>query len=109
MSKSVVLYMSNWCSHSQDTRRALSEWGVPFRDINIKEDRAAAARVREWVGYESVPTVVLAEGDGLEPYEPPRPLPPGSSPRGVDRGSVTTEASREQLRAWLTRHGMLQG
>jgi glutaredoxin len=109
MSKSVVLYMSDWCSHSQDTGRALAEWGVPYRGINIKEDRAAAARVREWTGFESVPTVVLAEGNSADPYEPPASLPPGSGPRGVDRGSIITEASREQLRAWLTRHGLLQG
>ena len=108
MPKSIMLYMSNWCSQSQDTKRALSEWGVPFRGINVKEDRAAAARVRELVGFESVPTVVLVEGDDLVPCEPPAPLPPGSSPRGVDRGSIITEASREQLRAWLTKNGLLQ-
>jgi glutaredoxin len=107
MSKRVVVYMSPWCGTSTNTQRALTEWGVPAKYINIKEDRDAAARVRRWVGFESVPTVVIAEGDSVEPFEPPAPLPAGTSPRGVDRGSMLTEASRDQLQGWLTRHGLL--
>jgi len=107
MSRQIVVYVSPWCYTSQDTQRALEEWGLPATFINIKEDRAAAARVKEWVGFESVPTVLIAEGDGLEPVEPPAPLPRGASPRGVDRGSMITEANRSQLRTWLVGHGML--
>ena len=108
MSRRVVAYLSPWCSQSQDTKRALEEWGVPCTVVDIKADLAAAARLRKWVGFESVPTVVIAEGESLEPYEPPKPLMPGSGPRGIDRGSVITEASRADLRAWLVRHGLLE-
>ena len=107
MSKRVVVYMSPWCGTSTNTQRALTEWGVPARYINVKEDRDAAARVRQWVGFESVPTVLIAEGDSVEPFEPPAPLPAGTSPRGVDRGSMLTEASRDQLQAWLIKNGLL--
>ena len=107
MAKHVVVYMSPWCYTSQDTQRALDEWGVPAAFINIKEDRAAAARVKGWVGFESVPTVVVAEGDSVEPFEPPAALPAHSSPRGLDRGSLITEASRNQLRDWLVKHEVL--
>ncbi len=107
MSKRIVVYMSPWCGTSSDTQRALNEWGLPATFVNIKEDRAAAARVRKWVGFESVPTVILAEDDSLEPCEEPASLPSGASPRGVDRGSMITEASRIQLRAWLVKHGLL--
>lgn len=107
MAKRVVLYMSAWCYQSQDTQRALAEWGVPATIVNINQDSDAASRVKGWVGFESVPTVVVAEGDSLEPYEPPAPLARGASPRGGDRGSLITEANREQLRAWLVKHGML--
>ncbi|MGQ9489818.1 MAG: glutaredoxin family protein [Anaerolineae bacterium] len=107
MSKQIVVYVSPWCYSSQDTERALNEWGVPARFINIKEDLVAAARLKGWVGFESVPTVVLAEGDSLEPCEPPAPLSAGKSPRGIDRGSMITEATRAQLRNWLVRHGIL--
>jgi glutaredoxin len=108
MAKRVVVYMSPWCGTSTDTQRALTEWGVPARFINIKEDRDAAARVRSWVGFESVPTVVLAEEESVLPYEPPAPLPSGSSPRGIDRGSMITEAGRPALRAWLVKNELLQ-
>jgi glutaredoxin len=107
MSKQVVVYMSPWCYNSKDTQQAFSEWQVPARFINIKDDRAAAARVKGWVGFESVPTVLIAEGEGVEPFEPPAPLAQGASPRGVDRGSMITEANRTQLREWLVKHGML--
>ena len=107
MAKRVVVYMSPWCYTSQDTQRALSDWGVPAAFINIKEDRAAADRVKTWTGFESVPTVIIAEGESVEPFEPPAPLPARGSPRGVDRGSLITEANRQQLRAWLVKHGVL--
>ncbi len=107
MSRQVVVYMSPWCSSSADTQRALNEWGVPATFVNIKEDRNAANRLRGWVGFESVPTVVLAEEGSVEPYEAPAALPTGSSPRGIDRGSIITEATRVQLRAWLVKQGLL--
>jgi glutaredoxin len=107
MSRRVVAYVSPWCSQSQDTKRALEEWGVPCTTVDIKADREAATRLRQWVGSESVPTVVIAEGESLEPYEPPKPLMPGSGPRGIDRGSIITEASRAELRGWLVKHGLL--
>ena len=108
MSRRVFAYVSPWCSQSQDTQRALGEWGVPFTMVDVKADRDAAARLRKWVGFESVPTVVIAEGESLEPCEPPKPLMPGSGPRGIDRGSMITEASRAELRAFLVKHGLLE-
>ena len=79
MSKRVVVYMSPWCYTSKDTQSALNEWGVPATFINIKEDHAAAARVRGWVGFESVPTIVIAEGKALSPSRPRRPWPPAAA------------------------------
>jgi hypothetical protein len=54
-----------------------------------------------------VPTAVITNGDSSEPFEPPALLAPGASPRGVDRGSILTEANRVQLRAWLVKHGLM--
>jgi len=107
MTRQVVVYMSPWCSSSSDTQRALKEWEVPATFINIREDRDAAARVRGWVGFESVPTVIIAEEGSVEPFEAPADLAAGKSPRGVDRGSMITEATRVQLRSWLVKHGIL--
>jgi hypothetical protein len=55
-----------------------------------------------------VPTLVIVDGDHVEPAEPPTPLPPGRSPRGVDRGSMITEPTRSELRAWLVKNGLLE-
>jgi glutaredoxin len=107
MAKQLVVYMSPWCGNSLDAQRALKEWGVAARFINIKEDKAAAGRVKAWTGFESVPTLVIAEGDSTEPVEPPAALAPGRSPRGVDRGVMLTEPTRAELRAWLVRQGLL--
>ncbi len=107
MTRQVVVYMSPWCSTSADTQRALKEWDVPVTFINIKEDREAAARVRGWVGFESVPTIIIAEEGSVEPFEPPAELAAGKSPRGIDRGSMITEATRVQLRSWLVKHEIL--
>jgi glutaredoxin len=107
MSRRVVVFMSPWCGSSSDTQRALKEWGVDATFVNVKEDREAAARLREWVGFESVPTVFVADGGELTPTEAPLQLAKGISPRGVDRGSMITEASRPQLREWLVKQGML--
>ena len=81
MSKRLVVYMSSWCGNSLDTQRALREWNVPAHFINIKEDRAAAGRVKAWTGFESVPTLVISQGESVEPAEPPLPLTAGRSPR----------------------------
>ncbi len=107
MAKRLVMYMSPWCSTSADAQRALNEWQVNATMVNMKEDRAAAARVKGWVGFESSPTLLVAEGESLEPWEAPAPLAAGKSPRGIDRGSMLTEPTRPQLRAWLVKHGFL--
>ncbi|MCX6029993.1 MAG: hypothetical protein NT169_11945 [Chloroflexi bacterium] len=107
MSKQLVVYMSPWCGNSLDAQCALNEWGVACRFINVKEDRAASGRVKAWTGFESVPTLVIAEGDSVEPATPPVSLSPGRSPRGVDRGSMLTEPTRTELRAWLVKNGLL--
>jgi len=107
MSKNLVVYMSPWCGSSMDTQRALTEWGVTCRYVNVKEDRAAATRVRGWTGFESVPTLVIVADGGEEPYEPPAALSAGTGPRGVDRGSMLTEPTRQQLRAWLEKNQLI--
>jgi len=109
MARRLVAYISPWCPTCRDTQRALAEWNVPCTYINIQQDCQAADRVRQWTGFESVPTLVIAEADSLEPFEPPSPLAPGASPRGKDRGAMITEASRSQVRAWLIKHELLAG
>jgi glutaredoxin len=107
MPKQLVVYFTAWCPSCQDAQAALSEWGVEARRVNIARDRDAAERVRMLTGFESVPTLVVVDGDGVDPIEAPLPLPPGKGPRGIDRGTVLTEPTRTQMRTWLIKHGFL--
>jgi glutaredoxin len=107
MSKRLVAYISPWCFNCSDTREALKAWNVPAEFVDVESDAAAARRVQQWTGFRSVPTLLMAEEGSLEPFEAPASLAPGISPRGVDRGSMLTEPTRAQLRAWLIKHGLL--
>jgi glutaredoxin len=108
MSPQLVMYMSPWCINCLDTQEALAEWHVQYTSVDVKKDKAASSRVRMWTGFESVPTLIIAEDGSLDPCEPPARLAPGTSPRGIDRGSMLTEPTRKQLRAWLVQHGILE-
>ncbi len=107
MARRLVVYMSAWCLNCRDTQEALKAWGVPAEFVSIDKDAAAAGRVLAWTGYRSVPTLLIAEEGSLEPCQAPAPLARGASPHGIDRGSMLTEPSRAQLRAWLIAHGLL--
>ncbi len=53
----VVMYCTDWCPSCRRARVYLKTNNVPFKEINITRDRAAAKRVREWTGgYEATPT-----------------------------------------------------
>ncbi len=108
MAVRLVAYVTSWCPNCSDTRRALEEWGVACHYINIRQEPGTAERVRAWTGFESVPTLVIAADGSTEPAEPPAPLPRGRGPRGIDRGSMLTEPTREELRMWLVKHGLLE-
>lgn len=84
----------------------LDEHGVPYRMIDVGRDAQAASRLEQWVGYQSVPTFVIATPGKETPVEPPAALN-GHEPRGVDRGTMITEPSIQQLAEFLLRHGLL--
>ncbi len=86
-------------------RRVLRELEVPYREVDIEADEEAAAKVKRWTGFHSVPTIVVADHEGLDPALPVSPLPEGASPRGVDRGGMITEPGADQLVSFLRRHG----
>jgi glutaredoxin len=108
MAQELLFYMTAWCSSCHAAQDALTEWGVTARTINIGRDREAAARVRALTGFESVPTFVIVDGAGIDPIQPPSPLPAGRGPRGVDRGAVLTEPTNAELKAWLIKNSFLR-
>ena len=61
MAPEVVLYTRPRCPYSFRLRRKLRRRGLPFREVNIWQDAAAAAAVRAVAGgNETVPTVQVA-------------------------------------------------
>jgi len=95
------------CPFVSLARRVLAENRVTYRELLIDQDKLAERRVLEWTGFLSVPTLVAALPGETLPYVSPAPLPPGISPRGIDRGALITEPDENQLCAWLRRVGLL--
>jgi len=53
----VVLYCTPWCPACKKARAYLNEHAIPYVEVDISRDRAAAERVRNWAnGYETTPT-----------------------------------------------------
>ncbi len=106
--KRLIVYgRTSFCPDLARTQRFLDENSVPYTQINIDQDAAAGARVEQWVGHRSVPTVVVASSDTVVPVEDPAPLPAGQHARSFDRGTLITEPSNDALATFLKRHGLL--
>jgi glutaredoxin len=106
--KHLIMYSRTWgCPFITTAKQVLSDYQVPYTEIFIDQDPLAKERVIAWTGFQSVPTLVVAEMGQVTPYEPPSYLPFGETPRGVDRGTMLTEAGHEQLLGWLKRHGFI--
>jgi glutaredoxin len=103
----VVYTRSRYCPYQAKAERVFQRHGLKPRTILIDDDKAMIRRVEEWTGFQSVPTVIAARPGEDVPYEEPAFLEKRASPRGVDRGSMITEANEEQLEAWLRRHGFI--
>jgi mycoredoxin len=56
----ITIYSRPWCGSSMQVKRWLNERGIPYTDIDITRDRAAARLVEELNhGYQSVPTILF--------------------------------------------------
>ena len=106
--KELVMYSrTSGCPFVTIAKRVLKEHGVPYREIFIDKDASARERVIAWTGFQSVPTLIVAnQGDDL-PYTDFTAIAPGSSPRGIDRGPMITEGRADELEPWLRKHGFI--
>ena len=105
MARLVVYVRSAFCPDVARWQRWLQTHSLDFVELDIDTDDEAYARVRDWTGFESVPTLVIAPDDGIEPIEEPSPLG-GRSPRAVDRGTMLTEPNPGQIEPFLEHNGI---
>lgn len=62
----LTIYSTQWCGYCQRLKAQLNRAGVPFTDIDIEQDEAAAVFVGSVNnGNLTVPTVVLPSGAAL--------------------------------------------
>lgn len=109
MEYELVMYSrARGCPFVRTAKRVLEREGLAYREINIDEDSEAEKRVLSWTGFKSVPTIIVARQGEDVPYEDPAPLDSGSSPRGLDRGTMITEPGELALESWLQKHGFME-
>ena len=73
MSHRLTMYSTEWCGYCIRLKRGLEREGIPFDDIDIEQDEAAADFVTTVNGGNAVvPTVLLPDGSTLT--NPPLPL-----------------------------------
>lgn len=109
MAKHLVMYTRTAsCPFVSLSKRVLSDYALGYQEIFIDQDDRARQRVLEWTGFLAVPTLVVAEQGTVLPFEAPLPLPRGASPRGVNRGSMITEPSKDELVRWLRQHDLIE-
>ena len=106
MTRLVVYVRSSFCPDVARWRRWVSDHPLQYTEIDIDRDGEGYEKVLAWTGHESVPTLVIAPDDGLDPIEEPAPLPGGRGPRAVDRGTMLTEPNSVQIGPFLDRHGI---
>jgi glutaredoxin len=110
MDYEVVMYSRvSPCPYVRTAKRVLEREDIPYREIHIDRDPDANARVIDWAGFQSVPTLIVARPGEDLPYQAPAPLAPGASPKGIDRGSMITEPGEAKLEAWLKNNGFIKG
>lgn len=108
MKKQLVMYSrTTGCPYISVAKRTLDDFALGYHEIYIDKDMDARKRVLEWTGFLSVPTLIVAQAGEILPMEDPQSIPKGSSPRGINRGSMITEANADQLKQWLTQHGFI--
>ncbi len=109
MTKELIMYTRTMgCPFVNVAKKVLKEQNVIYQEVFIDKDKEAKENVLTWTGFLSVPTLVVAEAGSVLPMEEPTALPKGESPRGIDRGAMITEPSRNELEAWLTKHQLIK-
>ena len=108
MEKEIVMYVrTSYCPLVALARDVMQRYQVPYRELNIDDDPAIAARVKEWTHHYSVPTILIANSGEDVPYTDFLPRPTHRTIKGYDRGPMITEPNNRELENWLYEHGFL--
>lgn len=66
LDRTIVMYTTTWCADCRRAKRVFTKLGVPYTEINIEHDDAAAALVQRLnSGMRSVPTILFPDGTRL--------------------------------------------
>jgi glutaredoxin len=108
MDKEIVMYVrTTYCPSVALARDLLTRYYIPYREINISDDPAMVARVKEWTSFLSVPTIIIANPGEDLPYTDFLPRPTDRPLKGYNRGPMITEPNNKDLEDWLHQHGFL--
>lgn len=62
----ITMYTTSWCGDCRRAKRVFAAWSVPFTEVDIEEDHAAAERVTHLnAGMRRVPTILFPDGSTL--------------------------------------------
>lgn len=64
----VEIYTTPWCGYCYAAKRLLTKRGVPFREIDVGQNRAARADIVAKTGWPTVP-VILYRGELIGGYD----------------------------------------
>ena len=65
----LLLYSSPWCSDCRIAKRFLSQYNIPYTEIDIERVPGAAEEVVAHTGKRAIPQFVL-DGKWVQPYSP---------------------------------------
>ena len=69
----ITVYSSMWCRDCRSAKQFLDANGIPYTEVNVDVDPAAANEVIRHVGKRAVPQLVI-DGEWFQPYAPGRGL-----------------------------------
>ena len=108
MEKEIVMFVrSTFCAGVVLARDLFKRYEIPFREVEIDLNPEMANRVKEWTGYLSVPTIIIARPGENVPFAEFLPYPTERTVKGYDRGPMITEPTNRELENWLHKHGFL--
>ncbi len=66
MDEKIIIYGTSWCGGSRRAKRMFEQNNIPFRWVDIDQDKEARSLVEKINnGFRSVPTIVFPDGSTL--------------------------------------------